>query len=64
MIWGRCCTLQLLRGVFQLAFSHLPLQSADVKFVLLTRGHGHIQEIIKILNFEGYKPCLIDEGSE
>jgi len=48
----------------QRAFTHLPLQSAEVEFVLLTRGLGHIQEIIKILNAEGYKPRLIDEGSE
>jgi len=48
----------------QRAFSHLPLQSAEVEFVLLTRGLGHIQEIIKILNAEGYTPRLIDEGSE
>jgi threonine dehydratase len=48
----------------QRAFTHLPLQSAEVEFVLLTRGLGHIQEIIKILNAEGYKPHLMDEGSE
>ena len=48
----------------QRAFTHLPLQSAEVEFVLLTRGLTHIQEIMKILNAEGYKPHLIDEGSE
>ena len=46
----------------QRAFSHLPLQSAEVEFVLLTRGREHIQEIFTILNSNGHKPHLLDES--
>jgi threonine dehydratase len=39
----------------QRAFSSLSLQSADVEFVLLTRGLEHLQQIIDALGAEGYQ---------
>ena len=48
----------------QRAFSHLPLQSAEVEFVLLTRGQEHIQEVLTILNSNGHKPHLLDENGK
>lgn len=47
----------------QRAFTHLPLQATEVELVLLTRGLEHVQEILKALNSEGYKPHLMDEFS-
>jgi threonine dehydratase len=43
----------------QRAFSHLPIQSAEVDFVLQTRGHGHIEQILAALSVKGFKAQLI-----
>ncbi|GJL54039.1 MAG: threonine ammonia-lyase [Nitrospirales bacterium] len=48
----------------QRAFTHLPLPSAEVEFVLLTRGLMHIQEIATRLNLEGYKTHRIHEHED
>ncbi|RMH37381.1 MAG: threonine ammonia-lyase [Nitrospirae bacterium] len=45
----------------QRAFSHLPVQSAEVEFVLLTRGTTHITQLLDTLSAEGYKPRRIQE---
>jgi threonine dehydratase len=37
------------------AFTHLPVQSAVVDFVLQTRGHDHVRQIIAALGAAGYK---------
>ncbi len=39
----------------QRAFSSLSLQSADVEFVLLTRGLEHLQHIMHVLQMGGYR---------
>jgi threonine dehydratase len=43
----------------QRAFTSLPLQSADVEFVLMTRGLEHLQKIIKTLDDGGFNPSLL-----
>lgn len=43
----------------QRAFSHLPIQSAEVDVVLQTRGHEHIQQILAALEAKGFKAQLI-----
>ena len=43
----------------QRAFSHLPIQSAEVDFVLQARGHGHIVQILAALEEKGFKAQLI-----
>ncbi len=43
----------------QRAFSHLPIQSAEVDFVLQTRGHEHIRQILAALEVKGFKAELI-----
>lgn len=43
----------------QRSFTSLPLQSADVEFILLTRGIGHVNEIIAKLTADGYKSRLL-----
>ena len=40
------------------AFTHLPVQSAVVNFVLQTRGHDHVQQIIAGLEAAGFKASL------
>ena len=40
------------------AFTHLPVQSAEVDFVLQTRGHDHVRQIIAALEAAGYKARL------
>jgi len=40
------------------AFTHSPVQSADVDFVLQTRGHEHVKEIIAALAAAGFKARL------
>lgn len=40
------------------AFTRLPVQSAEVDFVLETRGHDHIQQIISALEAAGFKARL------
>lgn len=42
------------------AFTHSPVQSADVDFVLQTRGHEHIREIIARLEAAGFKALRHD----
>jgi threonine dehydratase len=37
------------------AFTHLPVQSAVVDFVLQTRGHDHVRQIIAALGAAGFK---------
>ena len=43
----------------QRAFSHLPIQSAEVDLVLQTRGHEHIRQILAALEAKGFKAELI-----
>jgi threonine dehydratase len=43
----------------QRAFTSLPLQSAEVEFVLMTRGLDHLQQIIAALDNGGYKPRFV-----
>jgi len=38
----------------QRAFTHLPVQTAEVEFVLQTRNHDHVAEIIAALRRAGY----------
>ena len=40
------------------AFTHLPVQSAVVDFVLQTRGHDHVRQIIAALDAAGFKARL------
>jgi threonine dehydratase len=40
------------------AFSHLPVQSAVVDFVLETRGHEHVRQVIAALEAAGFKARL------
>ncbi|HEX9451033.1 MAG TPA: threonine ammonia-lyase [Burkholderiales bacterium] len=40
------------------AFSHLPVQSAAVDFVLETRGHEHVRQVIAVLEAAGFKARL------
>jgi threonine dehydratase len=44
------------------AFTRLPVQTAEVDFVLETRGHDHIQQIIAALENAGFKAKLHNEG--
>ena len=43
----------------QRTFSHLPIQSAEVDFVLQTRGHAHIEQILVALERKGFRADLI-----
>jgi threonine dehydratase len=43
----------------QRAFSHLPIQSAEVDFVLQTRGHSHIEQILAALEQKGFQAQLV-----
>jgi threonine dehydratase len=38
----------------QRAFTSLPVRNVEVDFVLQTRGHDHIQEVIEVLNNAGF----------
>ena len=40
------------------AFTHLPVQSAVVDFVLETRGHEHVKQIIAVLEAAGFNTRL------
>jgi threonine dehydratase len=40
------------------AFTHLPVQSAVVDFVLQTRGHEHVKQIISVLEAAGFNTRL------
>jgi threonine dehydratase len=45
----------------QRTFTHLPLQLAEVEFVLETRGHDHVQEVANALTDAGYRIWLSDK---
>ena len=45
----------------QRAFTHLPLQSAEVEFVLQTRGLDHVKKVLDSLTAAGYKAIWIEE---
>lgn len=38
----------------QRAFTNLPVQSTEVEFVLKTKNHKHVQEIVRVLNEAGF----------
>jgi threonine dehydratase len=42
----------------QRTFTQLPLQTAEVEFVVQTRNHDHVREIVRELQSAGYKPRL------
>ncbi|MGQ0577657.1 MAG: ACT domain-containing protein [Betaproteobacteria bacterium] len=44
------------------AFTHLPGQTAEVDFVLETRGHDQVQRIIAVLQAAGFNAKLHNEG--
>lgn len=50
----------------QRAFTHLPVQSADVDFVLETRGNEHVQQIIMALAQAGFSARVhnADDGGQ
>lgn len=45
------------------AFTQLPVQSAVVDFVLSTRGHDHVRQIIAVLEAAGFKARLRNTDS-
>jgi len=45
----------------QRAFTNLPLQSAEVEFVLQTRGLEHLKRVISELSLAGYKVRLLNK---
>ncbi len=47
----------------QRAFTHLPLESAEVGFILQTRGTAHVREVIDRLTRAGYPTTRIDDGN-
>jgi threonine dehydratase len=44
----------------QRSFTNFPLQSAEVEFILTTRGSKHVEEILSSLKDCGFKPQLMD----
>ena len=46
----------------QRAFTHLPLQTAEVEFVLQTRSHEHVAEILDALKAAGFAARLHDRN--
>ena len=42
----------------QRTFTHLPLQSAEVEFVVQTRNHDHVKELLAELSAAGLRPRL------
>jgi threonine dehydratase len=42
----------------QRTFTQLPLQTAEVEFVVQTRNHEHVREIVRELEAAGYKPHI------
>jgi threonine dehydratase len=42
----------------QRTFTHLPVQSAVVEFVLQTRGREHVNEVMQALHAAGFRPRL------
>jgi threonine dehydratase len=48
----------------QRAFTNLPLESAEVEFMLQTRGIAHVKEILSTLNEAGYAARWVDRDAE
>jgi threonine dehydratase len=48
----------------QRAFTNLPLQSAEVEFVLQTRGLEHLKQVVGELSLAGYKVRLLNKDKE
>ena len=48
----------------QRTFTQLPLQTAEVQFVLQTRNHEHVREVVEVLAAAGFRPRLHDAGGE
>lgn len=46
----------------QRTFTQLPLQSAEVEFVVQTRNHEHVREILEALQSAGFNPRLHGSG--
>ena len=46
----------------QRTFTQLPLQTAEVQFVLQTRNHAHVNDIVDALRTSGFHPRLQDES--
>ena len=46
----------------QRAFKNLSLRSAEVEFVLHTRGNDHVRKVVDSLNSKKYKAFLIDNN--
>ena len=46
----------------QRAFTRAPVQSAEVDFVLETRGSEHVQQIISALEKAGFEAKVHNEG--
>jgi threonine dehydratase len=44
----------------QRTFTQLPLQTAEVEFVVQTRSHEHVREIVAALAAAGFSPRLHD----
>jgi threonine dehydratase len=44
----------------QRTFTQLPLQTAEVEFVLQTRNHDHVKEVMHALKAAGFNPRLED----
>ena len=44
----------------QRTFTQLPLQTAEVQFVLQTRSHEHVREVLAALDAAGFRPRLHD----
>jgi threonine dehydratase len=42
----------------QRTFTQLPLQTAEVEFVVQTRNHAHVKEIVAALDAAGFHPTL------
>jgi threonine dehydratase len=47
----------------QRTFTQLPLQTAEVEFVVQTRNHEHVRGIVRELERAGYKPRLHSDTS-
>lgn len=45
----------------QRAFTHLPVLSAEVEFVLQTRGPEHVSEIVAALGRAGFKAVVVED---
>ena len=48
----------------QRTFTHLPLQSAEVEFVVQTRNHAHVREVLDALGAAGFRPRLHGGATE